>query len=64
MHFHPGWLGLAKSFSYGGYYAGDDPYRYVGHQWDTRILRQENQMVQNPKLDGSVSEEAAVAPSH
>jgi hypothetical protein len=60
MHFHPGWSGPADDFGYGGYYIGDGHYRYVSHQQHSRILRQENWMVQNPKLDGPVSQEAAI----
>jgi hypothetical protein len=44
--------------------AGDDHYEHVGHQQDSRISRQENWMVRNPKLDGSISQEAASAPGH
>jgi hypothetical protein len=55
MHFHLGWLGPSKGFGQGGYYARDDRYGSVGHQQDERTLRQENWMVQNPKLVGSVS---------
>jgi hypothetical protein len=62
MHFHPGWSGLAENFSHGGYYAGDGHYVYVGHQQDSRTLRQENWMVQKPKLDGPVSLKAAAVP--
>jgi hypothetical protein len=39
MPFHPGWSGPAEDFGYSGYYAGDDRYRHVGHQQDSRILR-------------------------
>jgi hypothetical protein len=59
MPFHPGWLGPAEGFSYGGCYPRDGRYRHVDHQHDSRILRQENQMVWNPKLNGTVSQEAA-----
>jgi hypothetical protein len=55
MPFHLGWLGPAEGFGYGGYYTGDDRYGHVGHQQDSRILRQENRMVWNPKPDVPVS---------
>jgi hypothetical protein len=62
MPFHPGWLGLAEGFGYGGYYIGDGYYEHVGCQKDIRILGQENWMVQNPKSDDPVSQEATTAP--
>jgi hypothetical protein len=62
MPFHLGWSGPAEGFVYGGYYAGDDRYGYVGHQQDNGILRQENQMVRNPKPNGLVFLEAATTP--
>jgi hypothetical protein len=43
---------------------GDDRYRYVSHHHDSRILRQANRMVWNPKPDGPISQEAATAPDH
>jgi hypothetical protein len=52
MPFHPGWSGPIKGFGYGGYYVGDGRYRHVSHQQDSKILRHENRMIQNPKLDG------------
>jgi hypothetical protein len=55
MHFHPGWLGPTEGFVYGSYYTGDGCYEYVSHQQDSRIMRQENRMVWNPKLDDPVS---------
>jgi hypothetical protein len=62
MHFHPGWSGPAEGFGHGGYYTGDGCYEYVDHQQDSKTPRQENQMVQNPKLDGLVSLKVLVAP--
>jgi hypothetical protein len=64
MPFHLGWSGPTKCFGYGDYNAGDGCYRCVGHQQDSGIPRQENRMVQNPKLDGPVSLEAATTPGH
>jgi hypothetical protein len=46
---HLGWLGHAEGFGHEGYYAGDGHYGYIGHQHDSRIPRQENQMVQFPR---------------
>jgi hypothetical protein len=63
MSFSPGWSGPAEDFGYEGYYVGDNRYRYVDHQQDSRILRQENRMARNPKSNGLVSQEAAAAPS-
>jgi hypothetical protein len=31
MPLHPGWLGPTGCFGFGGFYAGDDRYRHVGH---------------------------------
>jgi hypothetical protein len=42
---------------------GDGYYGHVGHQQDRRASGQENQTVQNTKLDHPVSQEATVAPS-
>jgi hypothetical protein len=64
MPFHQGWSGPDEGFVYRGYYVGDGRYGHVGHQQDSRIPRQENQMVRNPKPDGSISQEAAAAPGH
>jgi hypothetical protein len=64
MLFHPGWLGPTEDLGYGGYYTRDGCYGHIGHQQDNRILRQENQMVRNPKPDGPVSQEATTTPGH
>jgi hypothetical protein len=64
MRFHPGWSGHIEGFGYGGYYARDDRFVHVSHQQDSKISRQENWMVWNPKLDGLISQEAASAPGH
>jgi hypothetical protein len=65
MHFHLGWSRPAQGFGHGGYYAGDGSYGHIGHQQDRKASGQENQTVQNAKLDHLVSDEAgAVAPSH
>jgi hypothetical protein len=62
MPFHPGWSEPVESFGYGGYYVGDSRCGLVDHQQDSRILRQENLMVRNPKSDGLVSLEVAATP--
>jgi hypothetical protein len=49
MHFHLRWSILAEDFGHRGYYVGDDGYRYVGHQQDSRTPRQENRMVHLPR---------------
>jgi hypothetical protein len=64
MHFHPGWPGLTRGFGHGGYYTGDDRYRYVGHQQDRRAPGPENRTVQNAKSDHSVFLNIAAAPGH
>jgi hypothetical protein len=43
---------------------GDGRYGHVGHQQDRRASGQENQTVQNAKLDHLISQEAAAAPDH
>jgi hypothetical protein len=55
MPYHPGWSGPTKSLGYGDYYIEDGRYRHVDHQQGSKVLRQENWMIQNPKPDGSVS---------
>jgi hypothetical protein len=58
MHFHPGWSGPAEGFSHGGYYTEDGRYGSVSHQQDRKSPRQDNQTVQNAKLNHLVSPKA------
>jgi hypothetical protein len=64
MHFHPGWSGPVEGFSHGGYFTRDGHYGYVGHQYDSKTLSQENRMVRNLKPDGPVSLKTTTAPGH
>jgi hypothetical protein len=62
MHFHPGWSGPVEGFGHGGYFTRDGCYGYIGHQHDSKTLRQENRMVQNLKPNGPISSQIATTP--
>jgi hypothetical protein len=64
MQFHLGWSGPTRSSGHGGYNTEDGHYASVGHLQDRGASRQENQMVQNLKLDGPVSPKTVVALGH
>jgi hypothetical protein len=53
---------LAEGFGHGGYYIGDDQYRSISQQEDMRVLRQENQIVHNAKLDHLISLKSETTP--
>jgi hypothetical protein len=64
MHFHLGWSGPMEGFGHKGDYAGNGRYGYINHQQDMRASRQENQTVQNTKLDHPISLKIAATPGH